>query len=134
MGLTGMARDFSRTDRVADAIQRELAQIIQREVKDPRVGMITIAEVKVSKDLAYAKIFVSVILEDQAQETVKALNRAAGFLRAALAKKVKIRVMPELTFIYDDTTLKANKLAKLIDEACTKDKLSANPDTDESSE
>ncbi|MBN9288119.1 MAG: ribosome-binding factor A [Gammaproteobacteria bacterium 39-13] len=119
-----MARDFSRTDRIADVIQKELAQIIQQEMKDPRVGMLTIAEVKVSKDLAYAKIYVSVMLEEHATETVATLNKAAGFLRGLLAKRIQIRVMPSLSFVYDDTTIKANRLSKLIDDACAGDKRS----------
>jgi ribosome-binding factor A len=113
-----MARDYSRLDRVADVIQRELAQIIQQEMKDPRVGMITIADVKVSKDLAYAKIYVSVMMEEHAKESIAALNKAAGFLRGLLAKRMTIRVMPSLSFVYDDTTIKANRLSKLIDDAC----------------
>lgn len=116
-----MARDYSRTDRIADVIQKELAQIIQQEMKDPRVGMITINEVKVSKDLAYAKIFVSVMLEEHATESVATLNKAAGYLRGILAKRMTIRVMPALMFVYDDTTIKANRLSKLIDDACAKE-------------
>lgn len=117
-----MARDFSRTDRIADVIQRDLAQIIHQEMRDPRVGLITLAEVKVSKDLAYAKVYVSVMLEAQAKETLEILNKAAGFLRAALAKRLKIRTVPALSFVYDDTTIKANRLSKIIDAACLQDK------------
>jgi ribosome-binding factor A len=124
-----MARDFSRTDRIADVIQKELAQIIQKEMKDPRVGLVTIAGVKVSKDLAYAKIFVSVMNEEHADETIKTLNKAAGFFRALLAKRIQIRVMPNLSFVYDDTTIKANRLSKLIDDAVAKDK-SSDPEED----
>jgi ribosome-binding factor A len=117
-----MARDFSRTDRIADVIHKELSQIIQQNMKDPRVGMITIASVKVSKDLAHAKVYVSVIFEERAKETVETLNKASGFLRGLLAKKIQVRVMPALNFIYDDTTIKANRLFKLIDDACDKGK------------
>lgn len=117
-----MARDFSRTDRVADAIQRELAQLILREIKDPRLGMVTLSMVKVSKDLAHAKVYVNVMHEAQVTDSMEVLNRAAPFLRGLLAKKIKIRVIPALTFIYDDTTLKANRISRLIDEAIAKDK------------
>lgn len=116
-----MARDFKRTDRVADVIQRELAQIIHQEVKDPRVGIITLAGVKVSKDLAYAKVYVSVMSEETAAECIKTLNNAASFLRVLLAKRLKLRVMPALSFVYDDTTIKANRLSRLIDEAVKQD-------------
>lgn len=117
-----MARDFSRTDRIGDVMQRELSSIIQQELKDPRVSMITIAEVKVSKDLAHAKVFVSVMMEEKAQETLEGLNKAAGFLRAQLARRMSIRVIPQLSFVYDDTTIKANRISKLIDDAVASDK------------
>lgn len=123
-----MARDFNRTDRIADVIQKEIATIILQEMKDPRVGLLTILSVKVSKDLNYAKIYVSVMQEEHAKETLDALNKASGFLRAQLAKRIQIRVMPNLTFLYDDTTIKANRLSKLIDEARAKDKQSQDED------
>ena len=113
-----MSRDFKRTDRIGDAIQKELSVIIQQELKDPRVGMITLAGVKVSRDLAHAKIFVSVMFEEKAQESILALNKAAAFLRVRLAKRVQLRIMPQLSFIYDDTTVKANHLSRLIDTVC----------------
>ncbi len=121
-----MARDFNRTDRIADVIQKEIATIILQEMKDPRVGLLTILSVKVSKDLNYAKIYV--MQEEHAKETLDALNKASGFLRAQLAKRIQIRVMPNLTFLYDDTTIKANRLSKLIDEARAKDKQSQDED------
>lgn len=117
-----MARDFNRTDRIADVMQRELSVIIQQELKDPRVSMITIADVRVSKDLAYAKVFVSVMMEEKAAETLEGLNKAAGFLRAQLAKRMSIRVIPQLSFVYDDTTIKANRISRLIDNAVASDK------------
>lgn len=117
-----MPRDFKRTDRIADAIQREIAQIIQQEIKDPRLGMVTLSEVKVSKDLAYAKIFVNVLPDELAVESVKTLNNAAGFMRGLLSKRINTRIVPALSFVYDDTTLKANRLSKLIDDACASDK------------
>lgn len=117
-----MARDFNRTDRIADVMQRELSVIIQQELKDPRVGMITIADVRVSKDLAYAKVFVSVMMEEKAEETLEGLNKAAGFLRAQIAKRMSIRVIPQLSFVYDDTTIKANRISRLIDNAVASDK------------
>ncbi|HRE31548.1 MAG TPA: 30S ribosome-binding factor RbfA [Candidatus Berkiella sp.] len=117
-----MARDFSRTDRIADVMQRELSVLIREELKDPRVSMVTISEIKVSKDLAYAKVFVSVMMEEKAKETLEGLNKAAGFLRGQLARKMTIRVMPQLTFVYDDTTIKANRISRLIDDAIASDK------------
>lgn len=120
-----MSRDFKRTDRIADAIQKELSVIIQHELKDPRVGMVTLAGVKVARDLAHARIFVSVMFEETAQESIAALNNAAAFLRVRLAKRVQLRIMPQLSFVYDDTTVKANHLSRLIDAARASD---AGPD------
>lgn len=117
-----MPRDFKRTDRVSDAIQKEVAMIIQQEIKDPRLGMVTLSHVVVSKDLAHAKIFVNVYPDEKAKESVATLNSAAGFVRMLLSKRIKMRTIPALFFVYDDTTLKANKLSKLIDEACASDK------------
>jgi len=117
-----MPRDFNRTDRIADTIQRELAQIIQQEIKDPRLGIVTLSLVKVSKDLAYAKIYVNVLPDESAVESVKTLNKAAGFMRGLLAKRMTTRIIPALTFVYDDTTLQASKLSKLIDRAVAADK------------
>ncbi len=125
-----MPKDFNRTDRIGDLIQKELAQIIQQEMKDPRVGMLTILDVKVSKDLNYAKIYVSVMQEEKAKETLDTLNKASGFLRGLLAKRIQIRIMPNLSFVYDDTTIKANRLSKLIDEARAKDKSSHDDESD----
>jgi ribosome-binding factor A len=125
-----MARDFNRTDRIADVIQKELAQIIHQEMKDPRVGLITLAQVKVSKDLSHAKVYVSVMMEERSKEALETLNKASGFLRAQLAKRVQMRVMPILSFVYDDTTIKANRLSKLIDDARAKDKSSEEDDSE----
>lgn len=117
-----MARDFNRTDRIADVMQREISQLIHQEVKDPRVGMVTISAIKVSKDLSHAKVYVSVMAENLATESIQGLNKAAGFLRAQLAKRIKLRVIPALHFVYDDTTIKANQLSRLIDKACAAEK------------
>jgi ribosome-binding factor A len=94
--------------------------------------LITLAQVKVSKDLSHAKIYVSVMLEEHAKEALEALNKASGFLRAQLAKRIQMRVMPSLSFVYDDTTIKANRLSKLIDDARAKDKSSEEDESEES--
>ena len=115
-----MKRDYNRVDRVAGLIQRELAQIIQKEMQDPRIGLVTLIECQVSKDLAHAKIYVNVIPTEKAKETVKTLNKAAGFLRSSLARHVELRLIPTLHFIHDEAMLKANDLVNLIDKV-TKD-------------
>lgn len=126
-----MPRDFKRTDRISDVMQRELSQIIQKEMKDPRISMVTIAEIKISKDLSFAKVYVSVMFEEKAEETMRTLNSAAKFLRSELAKKIQIRTMPQLTFVYDDTTIKANRISKLIDDAIKQDNPAKKDDENE---
>jgi ribosome-binding factor A len=118
-----MAREFKRTDRVADQIQRDLAVLIQREIKDPRLGMVTISHVKVSKDLGYADIYVTVMALGDADEaesiavSLKVLNAAAGFLRAELARGIKLRVMPQLRFHFDESVERGRRLHSLIERA-----------------
>ena len=113
-----MKRDFNRSDRIADQIQRELAGLIQLEVKDPRVGMVTITAVEVSKELEYARIFFTVLGDDKARElTMQGLTRAAGFLRRELAHRLKLRSTPELQFVYDKSIDNAARMSELISAA-----------------
>ncbi|MGJ8691274.1 MAG: 30S ribosome-binding factor RbfA [Thalassotalea sp.] len=118
-----MARDYARTDRVAQEIQKEIAMIIQREVKDPRLGMVTVNEVEITRDLAYAKIFVTFFtLEGQsAEESAKVLNDAAGYIRSLLAKRIKARIMPELRFVYDKSMVEGVKMTNLVNQAVADD-------------
>ncbi|ACR67704.1 30S ribosome-binding factor RbfA [Edwardsiella ictaluri] len=112
-----MAREFSRTQRVAQEMQKEIAIILQREVKDPRVGMATVSGVEVSRDLAYAKVFVT-FLNDGEPETVKsglkALQDASGFIRMLLGKAMRLRVVPELTFAYDASLVEGMRMSNLV--------------------
>ena len=136
-----MAEISSRAQRVADQMQREIATLIQMEVNDPRVGMVSITAVDVSKDLAYANIYVTVLnsLSNNGQadfdtlsepgdldklevaENIKALNKAAGFLRSLLAKRLSLRVVPKLKFHYDASVERGQQLSKLIDNALEAD-------------
>ena len=117
-----MAREFNRTDRVADQIQRELATLIQLEVKDPRVGMVTITGVDVSKEFEYARVFFTVLGDEVVREaTTKGLTRAAGFLRRELAHRLKLRATPELRFVYDQSIDNAAKMSELISAAVASD-------------
>ncbi|MHB0774671.1 30S ribosome-binding factor RbfA [Halomonas sp. WWR20] len=126
-------REFKRTDRVADQLQQELAVLIQREIKDPRLGMVTVSSVTVSRDLGYADIYVTLLGENDA-ETVKAnmavLKRAAGFLRSQIARRIKLRHVPELRFHYDESVVRGQRLSSLIDEAVAQDRL-RQPDVDD---
>ncbi|REL27372.1 30S ribosome-binding factor RbfA [Thalassotalea euphylliae] len=129
-----MSRDFSRTDRVAQQIQKEVATIIQREVKDPRLGMVTVNAVEVTRDLAYAKVFVTFFtLEGQDEEvSVKILNEAASFIRTLLAKRIKARIMPELRFEYDKSLVEGVRMTNLVNQAVAEDQRRAGEDaTDE---
>lgn len=121
-----MPNDFSRTDRIAEQIKRELATLIRNHVKDPQIGMVAVLDVKVTKDLAHAKVFFDTMDAESSKESEQGLNRAAGFLRRELGRAVKLRATPSLKFIYDDTELKANTLSHLIDKAVASDKGSKN--------
>jgi ribosome-binding factor A len=131
-----MAREFKRTDRVADQIQRDLAVLIQREIKDPRLGMVTISHAKVSKDLGYADIYITVLpLGDQEESeavdaSLKVLRNAAGFLRAELARGIKLRVMPQLRFHFDESIERGRRLHSLIESAYQKES-KRDPDADD---
>jgi ribosome-binding factor A len=116
-----MAKDFSRSDRVAEQIQRELADLLQFEVKDPRVGMVTVTEVEVTGDMAHAKVYYSA--KAGTAELQTGLEKAAGFLRGQLAKRMLLRTVPELHFIYDASIDRGMQLSRLIDEALAPENL-----------
>ncbi len=116
-----MAKEFSRSDRVAEQIQRELADLLQFEVKDPRIGMVTITEVEVSGDMAHAKIYYSA--HAASTELQKGLEKSAGFLRSQLGKRMLLRTVPQLHFIYDASIDRGMRLSRLIDEALAPDHL-----------
>ncbi|MFG6176096.1 30S ribosome-binding factor RbfA [Halomonas sp. THAF12] len=118
-------REFKRTDRVADQLQKELAVLIQREIKDPRLGMVTVSGVTVSRDLGYADIYVTLLGEQDAErikENLAVLKRAAGFLRSQIARRIKLRHVPELRFHYDESVVRGQRLSSLIDEAVASDR------------
>ncbi len=110
-----MAREFSRTQRVGGQIQRELAQLIQQEIRDPRVGMVTISDVKVTRDLAHAKVYVTFMdLAQDVSSALEGLNHAAGYLRRHLGQRMMLRIMPQLHFVHDTTVETGNRLEALI--------------------
>ena len=106
----------NRGFRVADQIQRDLSELIARELKDPRVGMVTINAVEVTPDYAHAKVFFS-LLNGDPEETATGLNAAAGFLRNGLFKRLHIHTVPTLHFIFDLTTERAADMNALIAKA-----------------
>jgi len=118
-----MPRDFPRSRRIAEQIQRELSDIIRVELKDPRVGMITITDVEMTPDNAHAKIFFTVLgQQPRIDEAAAGLQHAAGYLRSQLAQRIKIRVVPQLHFEYDASVERGIRLSQLIDAAVADDK------------
>jgi ribosome-binding factor A len=120
-----MAKEYARTQRVADYLQRELAALIQHEVRDPRVGMVSITGVDVSRDLGYAKVYYTVMSSDSgddASESNEALNKAAGFLRSQLSRDSNMRTVPQLRFIFDTSVGRGRDLEDLIRRAADADR------------
>lgn len=116
-----MAKEFSRSQRVAQEMQKEIAIILQREVKDPRIGMATVSGVEISRDLAYAKVYVTflnVLTDSPDQELmtngIKVLQDAAGYIRTLLGKAMRLRVVPELTFAYDNSLVEGMRMSNLV--------------------
>ncbi|HUP95982.1 MAG TPA: 30S ribosome-binding factor RbfA [Burkholderiales bacterium] len=114
-----MPKDYSRSRRIAEQIQRELAGLVRLELKDPRVaGLLTITDVEVSADQSHAKVFFTLLGDEtRVKETTIGLTRAAGFLRTQLAQRMKLRTVPTLEFKYDASIERGMKLSRLIDEA-----------------
>jgi ribosome-binding factor A len=110
-----MAKEFSRSNRIAEQMRRELADLLQFEVKDPRVGMVTIIEVEVTGDMEHAKVFYSAQAGTPALQA--GLEKSAGFLRTQLAKRMLLRKVPQLHFVYDSSIDYGMKMGKLIDQA-----------------
>jgi len=126
-----MPKDFSRTLRVADQIQRELADLIQHEIKDPRVGQITITAVEVTRDYSHAKVFYTTLGSKEDNFLVeKGLEHAKGFLRSNLSHRMKLRIIPQLHFIYDESVERGVRLSKLIDEAVAQERTTHQEDSD----
>ena len=115
-------RGFDRTQRVADLLQKSLAQIVHEDMTDDRFRLVTITSVAVSRDLSYAKVFVTVLEDDmeKIKQTIIALNRAAKSLRYNLAREVQLRIVPELKFVFDESTAQGFRISMLIDSAVKK--------------
>ena len=130
-----MMENNSRAQRVADQIQRDIAALIQFEVNDPRIGMVSVTGVEVSPDLTHAKVFVTALGFDNAvdnaagkrsaaagRDSTAALNGAAGYLRSLLARRLQLRVAPKLRFHYDASVERGRALDELIDSALAADR------------
>jgi len=127
-----MPREFHRSRRIEEQLHRALAELVRREVRDPRVGPITITAVEVSRDLSHAKVFfVPFDAARPAGEVADALRSAAGFLHIQLRKHLKLRQVPELRFELDESIDKAARLSSLINAAVASDQARAAPDEPE---
>ena len=112
-----MKKGQGRPQRLGDLIQRDLSELIRLELRDPRVGMITITSVDVSPDMSHAKVFFTILEKQKLQDTLDGLKRSAGFLRSQLARRLKIYTTPELRFEYDESVERGDRLSRLIDSA-----------------
>jgi len=113
-----MPKDFSRASRVSEQIRRELAELIQLELKDPRVSLVTLTDVEITADYTHAKVFyTSLAGAEHLPEIGKGLMRASSFLRRELGKRISIHHLPELHFVYDSSVERGTYLSHLIDEA-----------------
>ena len=118
-----MPKEFSRGQRVAEQIRRELAELIRLELKDPRVGFITLTDVEITPDYAHAKIFfTSMTGQEGLDEIQRGLRRASSFLRRELGKRIRIHTLPELHFVYDPSVETGNRISVLIDKAIEADR------------
>jgi ribosome-binding factor A len=113
-------RSTGRPQKLADLVQRELSDLIAHDMRDPRVGMVTITSVDVSPDLSHAKVFFTLLDKGKLEDTQRGLKRSAGFLRSQLARRIKLYTTPELRFEYDESVERGDRLSRLIDQALAK--------------
>ena len=119
-----MPKEFSRSERVSDAVQRELASLIRQNVRDSPVGMVSVTDVTVTRDLAIAKVYVAFVGErtsGEIKQGLDALNGASGYLRKLLSSSIALRATPKLSFFYDETGQRSQHLDALIDLAISSD-------------
>jgi ribosome-binding factor A len=114
-------KEYSRSERVADQIQREVAEIISKELEDPRIGRVTVSGSSLSKDLSNATIYVTVPVDGDVKRALEGLNRASGFVRRRLGQRVRMRYVPRLRFAHDATLDRATRVGELIDAALRHD-------------
>lgn len=125
-----MAREFSRTDRIGEQLQRDIADILRTEMNDPRLNLVTISTISLSRDLAHATVLFTVMNgdADRRVQVTTILNGAAGFFRRLLGRRLRLRSIPQLHFRYDEVPERGSELSALIDRAVAAD---ARPKKDE---
>lgn len=136
-----MPREFSRSERMAEQLRRELAEIVRDEIKDPRLGFVSFTEVRMSRDLSHAVIYCSVLNSEDQVESIEILNRAVGFIRKEIARRIRARIVPTVKFAIDDSVMRGAAMDSLISKAIEKDNRrddldddSANDDSDNESD
>jgi len=113
-----MPAEFSRSRRVGEQIQRDLAELIRSEVRDPRLGMVTVNHVNVTRDMSYAKVFITVMGEPESREvSLSILNKMSGYLRSQIGRRMKLRIIPELKFVYDESIDRGARIDSLLKNA-----------------
>ena len=122
-----MPREFSRSERMAEQLRRELAEIVRDEIKDPRLGFVSFTEVRLSRDLSHAVVYCSVFHSvqsspEQQNESIEILNHAVGFIRKEIAHRIRARIVPTLKFVLDDSITRGAAMDELISEAIKSDK------------
>jgi len=120
--------DYGREERVGAAMRRELSVLVRDELKDPRLGMVTIQEVRASRDLSHAKVYFTVMDEASIKPTRQVLEKASAFLRRRLGERMVLRTVPQLQFVYDKSVAEGMRLSALIDEAVSRDRDSHRED------
>ena len=117
MGQAMGTKEYSRSERVADQIQREVAEIITQELEDPRIGRVTVSGSSLSKDLSNATLYITLPADGDVQRALQGLNRASGFVRRRLGQRLRMRYVPRLRFAHDATLDRATRVGELIDAA-----------------
>ena len=130
-----MPREFSRSERMAEQLRRELAEIVRDEIKDPRLGFMSFTEVRMSRDLSHAVIYCSFFNAEKEKESIEVLNRAVGFIRKEIAHRIRARIVPTLKFVVDESVMRGVAMDELISKAIKSDKNNSDDDSsDEASE
>ncbi|WP_413111031.1 30S ribosome-binding factor RbfA [Thaumasiovibrio sp. DFM-14] len=118
-----MSKEFSRTQRVSQQLQKELAVILQREIRDDRLAMTTISSVDITRDMAYAKVYVTFLTigDQKPEESLEILREMAPYIRSLLGKRIRLRVTPEINFIYDESLTEGMRISTLVSKAVRDD-------------
>lgn len=129
-----MPREFSRSERMAEQLRRELAEIVRDEIKDPRLGFMSFTEVRMSRDLSHAVIYCSFFNAEKEKESIEVLNHAVGFIRKEIARRIRARIVPTLKFVVDESVMRGVAMDELISKAIKSDKKNNDDSSDEASD